>query len=163
MIEKGVEQALERIAPVLNKDDIEPLVGCYGILNGNNLDIWQKISVFIKKVEDYYIANRLQINAKKTQILITDNNNCSVNGSITLQDLIIKNTEKITLLGIIFSQYNNWNSHVSQGINCIITQLKRRLDALRLISKNFNTNQLKKLLMQYLWESCYIIWNYGGT
>ena len=116
----------------------------YGVIHGDKDNIWKKISIFIKILEEYYINNYLKINAPKTQILITDHRNMTVNGSITIQDIIIKNSSEVKILGIIYSQYNNWNAYVKNGTNSLINQLKRRVSALRRISRYFNSVQLKK-------------------
>ena len=112
----------------------------YAIIEGEKENIWKKIENYISRMEKYYTSNRLKINTDKTQILISTpdksnadgNLNMKVNGSI--EEKIIN---KIKILGVFFSDDCKFDINLTEGSNCLLTQLKRRSNALKRISYHF--------------------------
>ena len=100
----------------------------------------KKISNYINKMENYYNANKLKINTSKTQIMILGKNNFTVNGSLELDGKTVSYQHNIKILGTLFSQSGNWNDNFVAGSNSLLTQLKRRANAVVKMSKNFYYN-----------------------
>ena len=86
---------------------------------------------------NYYNSNRLKIKTNKTQIMILGSNGTTVNGKLELDGTTVTNQPNIKILGNIFSQSGNWNDHINSESNSLLTQLKRRANAVVRMSKNF--------------------------
>ena len=111
---------------------------CFGIIEGKDDDIWQKIHVYIETMKKYYNANKLKINVIKTKIMITGDNKNIVGGNIILENETIYNLPNIRILGTLYSDNAKFNDNVILGPNSFITQLKRRSNVLIRICKYYN-------------------------
>ena len=109
----------------------------FAVIEGDRNDIWFKIEKYIRKMESYYISNKLKINVAKTQILISGPNNTTVMGGIILDNELIRNSRKIKILGTYFSANCRFNDNLLEGSNSLLTQIKRRSHAIKRIAKYF--------------------------
>ena len=82
----------------------------------------------------FFNDNKLKNNLDKTKIMILSKNNELKKGSITLDGKIISHSTSLVILGTRFNQNLEWSDHM-KGSNGLITQLKRRLSAVRMLSK----------------------------
>ena len=110
----------------------------FAIIEGNSENIWSKIDDYIKTMNQYYIANKLKINIKKTQIMLAGSKN--LKGKIEIENNIIVNKPNIKILGTLYTEDLKFNSNATHGTNNLITQLKRRSAAIIRIAKNFPLN-----------------------
>ena len=117
---------------------------CYAIIHANPNNIWAKIEQYINKMNRYFNNNRLQMNTKKTNVMIIKNNNDVIEEQIIINNNTIRNLSKLTVLGIVFNNKLDWNSHLQEGKG-LIFQLKQRLNSIKLISKYISQNFAKQL------------------
>ena len=96
-------------------------------------------------MNDYYTNNRLQMNMKKTNVMIISNFKEDLNDSITINGSTIRNLDKIIILGIAINSKLEWNSHILEGRSSLLFQLKQRLNSIRLISRYISINFAKQL------------------
>ena len=78
----------------------------FAVLEGDKDNIWIKIKNYIDQMKIYYTSNKLKINIKKSQIVLTGRNN--PNGNINIDGKIISNKSNIKVLGTIFSDYSKF-------------------------------------------------------
>ena len=122
---------------------------CFCVLRGSKENIWNNIAVYIKEVTNYYTANKLKLNTNKTQIMITGPNGSTANGSLILDNEVVRNKSNIKVLGTLFSQTNKWNDNLLLGSNSLKSQIKIRSNAVIRISKPFDI-KFKVQLIQAL-------------
>ena len=109
----------------------------FTIIEGIREDTWNRVDKYVKLMEQYYNSNVLKINVDKSQIMISAPNNTTVEGSLIIGNKLIQNTNKIKILGTYFSQDCNFHVNLLEGSNSLLTQLRRRSQALKCLSKYF--------------------------
>ena len=103
---------------------------CYAILKADKNKIWNKIEKYILLMNQYYTNKRLQNNIKKTNVMIiTDDKNIEKQ-NLKFQGLTLENKTEIKILGTIFNNKLNWNTHINEGRMSLIAQLKRRYSSI---------------------------------
>ena len=70
-------------------------------------------------------------------MLFTNNINEKEN-FITIEGHEIKHEKKIKILGIMINEDLKWKSHINEGSQSLIKQLKQRLISLQIISKTIS-------------------------
>ena len=111
---------------------------CYAIIFTKGNKIWTIIEQYIRRMNQYYINNQLKMNMKKTMVMIFTNKLEEKEKYITIDGNIIKHDKKIKILGIMFNEDLKWNCHINEGSQSLISQLKQRLNSLKLISKTIS-------------------------
>ena len=120
---------------------------CFAVLTTdiNNNNIWKMIEAYILKMNDYYINNMLQMNIKKTLVMIITNNIEETNKQMEINGNIIKHNKYIKILGTTINEKLNWNTHINEGRGSLISQLKQRLNSLKLIIQKISQNFTKQI------------------
>ena len=121
----------------------------FSIIEGNEANIWNKITSFIDNMKEYYHSNKLKININKTQIMLSGNKN-KKRGNINIDNNLIYNKSTIKILGTIFSEDQKFNNNVTIGSNNLMTQLKRRSCAIVRLSKFFDIDFKTQLIHSLL-------------
>ena len=121
----------------------------FSIIEGNEANIWNKITSFIDNMKEYYHSNKLKININKTQIMLSGNKN-KIRGNINIDNNLIYNKSTIKILGTIFSEDQKFNNNVMIGSNNLMTQLKRRSCAIVRLSKFFDIDFKTQLIHSLL-------------
>ena len=83
----------------------------------------------------YFINNRLQMNVKKTIVMIISKNKEEKEDKIEVNGEVIKHNRTIKILGTTMNENLDWNSHLNEGNSSLISQLKQRLNSLKIIAK----------------------------
>ena len=116
---------------------------------GEDASLSVKIDNKLIKVEEFLAANNLKLNISKTQILRTASRQQHVGNkgeNISLEAKNdkgenIKPSESAKILGITFHKSLIWREYIEAGKEAMVTNLKRKLGALKHTSKfaSFNT------------------------
>ena len=118
---------------------------CFGIVLTRNRDLWERIDKYIKIMNMYYINNRLQINVIKTKVMIITDIREEIEDYITIDGNKIEHVKSIKVLGTTFNEKLNWNDHLNIGKDSLVSQMKKRLNSLRMIAKNVSSKFAKQL------------------
>ena len=118
---------------------------CFSIVETNGRNIWNLIEIYIKKMNTYYINIFLQMNVKKTNVMLITNIKEELEGNVTIDGNLVENSDNIKILGIVFNNKLNWNNHILNGSSSLINQLKQRLNSLKIISKTISANFAKQM------------------
>ena len=65
----------------------------YGTLEDNNNDIWEKVKKYIKKVNEYYVNDKLINNISKTNVMIVSKNQDTKSKIIKIDENEIKHSK----------------------------------------------------------------------
>ena len=84
----------------------------YGVIRTNENNVWNDIKEYTMKLNSYYTNNRLMNNINKTNIMIITKQNNINNGSINIDDKIIKHVPRVKILGTTFNDCLDWSDHV---------------------------------------------------
>ena len=82
---------------------------CFSVITSNKNKLWNKIEDYIKKMNNYYLNNRLQMNIKKTLVMIISNMKEEHEEQLIIYGNVIKHNNMIKILGITFNDQLNWN------------------------------------------------------
>ena len=118
---------------------------CYSVLTTKKNNIWKKIKNYIITMNNYYTNNRLQMNVKKTNVMVISNDKIDLENSIEVNGNNIKHVNIIKVLGNTFNCNLNWNSHINEGRGSLVFQLKQRLNSLKVIANKVILNFSKQL------------------
>ena len=84
------------------------------------------------------------MNVTKTNVMLITNNQDEKKQTIEVNGNIVKNDNKIKVLGITINNNLDWNSHINEGKG-LIYQLKQRYNSLKLIANKVSLNFAKQL------------------
>ena len=93
----------------------------------------------------YFKDNGLVINVGKTQVMIISKNKDIKKQSVTINKMEIKNSDSIKILGTYLHSSLNFNFNFLEVKNNILTQLKRRENAIKNIRRYVNKKMLKTI------------------
>ena len=104
-----------------------------------------KIDNTMDKLETYMQANKLQLNRDKTQLLVISSRQ-HPKQSLNLKALPenVLPSRGFTYLGVDIDETLKWNYFLEDSKNNLISQLKKRLTALRMMKKFANFDLMKK-------------------
>jgi hypothetical protein len=108
----------------------------YFIVNLQTLivNLEEELEVIIKRLKD----SGLMVNNGKTEICLFHRNNQN-HVAVTIAGIPVKSLKSMNMLGVTFDSKLNWKEHVTNAIK----KSNKSLNAIRLIRKYFNTNELK--------------------
>ena len=105
-------------------------------------------SNYITLMESYHNNNQLTINSSKTKVMLNTNNTRLSKLVITHNNQILVNQFKILVLGVITNRRNNFEDHITTGIenrpNLLLTTT-RKLNLLRKLRYWTSDKYLKTL------------------
>ena len=107
----------------------------YGIIIANEDQIWKESLKYINNLNKYFKNNKLINNITKTKIMIISRNNFFYKNSITVEKKEITHSPTIKILGTILNEEMTWSNHIISSQNSLISQLKRRKNAIKVASK----------------------------
>jgi hypothetical protein len=87
------------------------------VFNNSSLNkMKSSMSCVITKIEDWLCANRLSLNAAKTEILLfrPNNKSCSVNFNLKILNKRIFLSNKVKYLGVVLDSRLSWRCHLSE-------------------------------------------------
>ena len=126
-------------------------------------DIKQLANGELEKIQDWFAANKLLLNADKTKLIVFSSRKCRAKPqdiSITLNGTVIRQVEHETFLGLELDETLKWYSHTEKIANCI----SKKIGMLARIKKMVSPRTLKLLY------NCFILPNFtygiplwGGT
>ena len=94
---------------------------CFATIETNDKnEIWNKIINFIKSMNQYYTNNSLMNNIKKTKILIITENKEIKEMEMKIENILLKHTGTIKILGTVISDDLKWNVHLRTGKESLI-------------------------------------------
>ena len=103
------------------------------VLQQNHKDLKTAIILAMDKISTYTNANRLQLNSKKTKIMIfSKNTKLKDEFQIQIEDKILRHTPQTKVLGNLLTDNLSWDQHISK---IVIPGLAYRLRSLRYTSK----------------------------
>ena len=100
----------------------------------------QQLEVDYRKIQNYLSSNRLSQNDEKTKIMVITRDPKLRQIQIKTQDKkgndkIIKHQDNIKILGLSISHNLKWDHYIHQCKKSLSSQLKKRLSAIKMISK----------------------------
>ena len=91
----------------------------------NNIEsLVTKVEIIIGKINDWFTANKLTLNVKKTSYVIFRSKRCkniNLPESISCGDIKINRESNVKYLGLILNEYLSWDEHTNE----ICNKLKR--------------------------------------
>ena len=96
-------------------------------------------------MNQYYTNNSLKNNIKKTKIIIITNDKEIRERIVQIDDIILKHTGSLKILGTTVSEDLKWNMHLRTGKNSLLKQLKIRAASIRNIRNKVNVKFAKQL------------------
>ena len=98
-----------------------------------NQDMKTAIMDTMDTIQDYMLANKLQLNPQKSQIMIiTKKEHIKENFEVILNGKPVKNKQQIVILGNTLAANLSWDTHVQKSL---IPALTNRVRSLKLIAK----------------------------
>ena len=124
---------------------------CKGILFADDTTIYKKhsninylmwsMSEELKRLMDWFAANKLTLNLKKSVCMLFNDKACKKKISIKVDDIVLPTVECTKFLGVWIDSKLTWKSH----INKLVIKLKQNMHLLR-TGKNFMNQHCKKLV-----------------
>ena len=117
----------------------------YGVKLGKNVQVNQvRVNEKLVGVETYMNANKLKLNAGKTQIMVMTPSRNKVNSNLTVNfnghNIIPEDSAKF--LGLVISDDLTWDKYILEDPNSLLAFLNKKLAALRKMSKWCDSSQL---------------------
>ena len=82
---------------------------------------------------------------RKTLVMIISKNKEEKEEQININGEIIEHKKKIKILGTTINENLDWNSHLNEGPSSLISQLKQRLNSLKIIVKMISQKFARQL------------------
>jgi len=125
--------------------DIDPLV--------------KSVNLELEKITDWFKANKLSLNIKKTHFILyrTKNKKIVSNISIKIDNIAINQETSTKFLGVIINQSLSWNDHIS----IVKQKVSKSIGIIKHIRKNLPQSVLSALyfsLVHPYFEYCNIVW-----
>ncbi len=145
--------------------DITPILSfaddSYNIVrNKNKIELVRDMEKTLEAITKWLRKSGLKVNQEKTDLcLFYKHDTAPV--TIRLGDSLIRSKSEINVLGILFDSKLQWSNHVSKAIS----KANRALNAIKLISKYFATNELLSLLTSNFYSILYYnseVWHLGS-
>ena len=112
----------------------------------------------------YYRNNKLQMNVSKTCVMLISNDEILKEENIIIEGNQIKHGRTLKILGTVLNENLDWNSHINEGQNSLLAQLKKRLNSLKYIARYVSTKFARQLGNSLLISKlCYNIDIWGHT
>ena len=149
--------ALKKTFPIMYADDTNIF------LSGQNVEEMTVIfNSEMKQLNQWFRANRLSLNLKKTHALLFSLNRSdgSQNLAIEFDDCPIETLDKTTFLGVRINRHLDWKNHI-QYIN---NKIAKSTGILKKLSRVFNQQTLRMLYFSLIYPYltyCNIIWGNG--
>ena len=106
----------------------------------------------LKWLMDWFAANKLTLNLKKSVCMLFNDKDHKKNVSIKVDDIVLPTVECTKFLGVWIDSKLTWKSH----INKLVIKLKQNMHLLK-TGKNFMNQHCKKLMLWSFTESYYIL------
>ena len=125
-----------------------------------NRNINQLNSIFsneINKVLIWFASNKLAINLSKTNSMLFSNKRGNPKLNISLQDIVLKDKEVVTFLGVEVDRKLSWKYH----INHVCNKISKTIAILRILKFSFPRHILIMVYMSLIYSYinyCNIIW-----
>ena len=117
----------------------------YGVKLGNNVTANQaRVNEKLVDVETYMNANKLKLNAGKTQIMVMTPARNKINSNLTVNfnGHNIVPEESAKFLGLVISDNLSWDKYILEDQKSLLSFLNKKLSALRKMSKWCDSSQL---------------------
>ena len=137
---------------ILFADDTTILYKSSDIIHLNNI-----LSSEINKVITWFAANKLAINLSKTHSMLFSNKRGNPRLNIKLQNIIIKEKDVVTFLGVEVDNKLSWKNH----INHICNKISKSIAIIRILRFTFPKHILIMLYMSLIYSYinyCNVIW-----
>ena len=85
------------------------------------------------------------MNVTKTNVMIITDNIEDTEDYITIDNNVIRNQNKIKILGTTINSKLNWNSHLLEGQDSLLAQMKQRLNSIKIIAKYISRSFAKQM------------------
>ena len=122
------------------------------------IEITQEINKELSVVAEWFRANLLSLNVKKTSYLIFGNKNVrDLKLNISLQNTFIEKQNETKFLGVILSDDLRWNKHVNAIVNKI-SKTVGIISKVRHLLPRHSTRTLYLTLVEPYINNCNIIW-----
>ena len=154
-----------------NTDNVTPQISTFvddsflkKTIKPEGKDLKQTVLDTMDTVEQYALANKLQLNTEKTQImLLTHNKQLKEQFSVHLNGRDVKHKNEIMLLGNLMSDNLTWAAHVTK---ILIPSLRNRVRTLKCITK-YMDNGFRVIYFNSLFRSKLMFgletWGGGGV
>ena len=131
------------VAPLFDIADLSNFADDNFILTFNEIKLHAKIEMELKlkKITKWLTDSGLKVNETKTEICHFYRNDTPP-VEIKVNNVLIKSTDNMNVLGVIFDSKLTWSKHISNQIS----KSARALYAIKLIRKYFNKNEILTLL-----------------
>ena len=104
------------------------------------------------------------MNVTKTNVMVISDQIEDLENNIIIDNNYIRNQENIKILGTTLNNKLNWNSHILEGKGALLSQLKQRLNSIKVISKYISRSFAKQMTNALLLSKInYNIDIWGGT
>ena len=111
------------------------------------------------KLEDYTTSNKLILNKEKTKFLvISKKQSVKVNLVLNADPKIIKPITSFKFLGMVVADNLKWNKFLIEGQSSLLSQLKKRVAALKKV-RQFTKDDLFRKLANGIFMSKVLIWS----
>ena len=111
----------------------------------------------INKVLTWFASNKLAINLSKTNSMLFSNKRGNPKLNISLQDIVLKEKEVVTFLGVEVDRKLSWKNH----INLVCNKISKTIAILRILKFSFPRHILIMVYMSLIYSYinyCNIIW-----
>ena len=147
-----IENCSKLLKFILFADDTTVLFNSFDINHLNNT-----LSTELNKVLIWFAANKLSINLSKTNAMLFSNKRGNPKLNIILQNIVIKDKDVVTFLGVEVDKKLSWKNH----INHICNKISKSIAILRILRFSFPKHILIMVYMSLIYSYinyCNLIW-----